>query len=129
MAIQGKVVIKGIPLTVRRLRALGEETRKELRELMKKTSTKVRARARDKAAVDTGALRKSITKRVTRKGLGARVGSKLPYAHVVELGAPKRGREADPYLFPALAEEEPEFSREVIRILDKKAPVKASRAP
>ncbi len=117
-----KVALVGASHLQTVLANLGERTRSKARDLINDTALHILADAVAAAPSDTGRLRQSL--KITFKGaggLGAEVGSNLPYSAFVEFGTGVRGSSsthpplppnysygmkpgmhAQPYLFPAV---------------------------
>lgn len=125
--IRGTIVVRGVPETVRRFRKLSAEVESRVRALVKKTAANVKRDAQDKAPVLTGGLRRSISRRTIARGLAARVGTRAPHAAVIEFGAPRRNLRPRPFLFPALDRGREGFQRELLDIVERKAPQAAAR--
>jgi len=84
-----------------------------------KSGSNIERTAKFNAPVDTGDLRKSLTKEMDRSVSSpiTEVFSLLPYADDVETGTSKQ--RAQPYLFPALNQEIPELEKAIKDIVRK----------
>lgn len=94
------------------------ETRRRAEKLVDKTANNIREAAENMVAVDTGALKKSIT--VTDDGELTRIVSAgnatVDYAEHVEFGTSKQP--AQPFFTPAVEQERPKFEAGVKRLID-----------
>ncbi len=90
---------------------------REVSKEVDKAGSNIHRSARFNVPVDTGDLRKSITKELDNSltGIFTDVFSGLHYAEDVELGNSRQ--RAQPYLFPALNQEIPKFERQMTNIL------------
>lgn len=93
-----------------RIPALIAFVESETRRAVKASADRVAERARQMAPVDTGALRSSIQAVSTTAGKSAEVRVGVEYAAYVEYGTYKMA--AQPYLSPAVAQEQERFFAE-----------------
>jgi HK97 gp10 family phage protein len=105
------------------LNATKEGTRAVQIEVLR-SALRIQARARERCPVDTGRLRNSIAIELDEDRLSGSVGTNVDYAPYVEFGTVHMA--AQPYLFPSIEEEQPEFIRRLREQLGE-AFVKASR--
>jgi hypothetical protein len=94
--------VQGAAAAGERLSEIAEAIRQNLAAAMEAEAQALEAEARRRCPADTGTLRDSIHAEVKIDGdiCEAAIGSALPYAAPVELGA--LGRSPKPYLAPAL---------------------------
>lgn len=121
-----RVKVLGIGKTIRRFRSLREETRKELLKALRESAGNVKRAAQDKVPVRSGALKRSITRRASKRKLIATVRARAPHSAVIEFGAPRLGRPAKPFLVPATSKERPVLEAKVREIL-RKVPRRVAR--
>lgn len=101
--------IRGLSAVKKELRKLSAEARKAGKRAVNASARAVRDSARSRVPVKTGELKKSITTRVSRKGIGARVGTNDEAGPFVEFGTVRQA--AKPFLFPAAEQERANFVR------------------
>jgi hypothetical protein len=97
------------------LQEIAEAMRQNLAAALEEQTKALQAEARRRCPAQTGRLKNSIRARVNAQGepLSAEVGSSLPYAAAVELGAP--GRPPAPYLTSALRARAAEITEQMKR--------------
>ena len=91
--------------------SISDEIADEVINAVDKSTSNVHKGARFRVPVDTGDLRKSITKEMnsSRTNPEGEVYTELEYGDDVELGTYKQ--RAQPYMFPALEDELPKFEK------------------
>ncbi|WIF95017.1 HK97-gp10 family putative phage morphogenesis protein [Caminicella sporogenes] len=126
--------IQGLDRLLRKLNALGGNSKKALKRGISKAARLVQGDAKDLCQVDTGRLRNSIKSSVKeeRGKIIGKVGTNVEYAAYVEFGTGQRGKAADieakdkinlsyredwagmkpqPYLYPALKQNEKKIKK------------------
>jgi HK97 gp10 family phage protein len=93
------------------LKQLPEDMRKGVKKALRESAMAVRKDARKRVAVRTKALRKSISFKVAKDGLSAKVFPKKHYGTWVEHG--REGQEAQPFMRPAAEAERPRFPKRI----------------
>lgn len=109
------VRIDGIKETIAELSLRDKRVEKAVKAQVGESALKIQEGAKERAPVDTGALRNSITVDFYERGLAAQIGPHMPYAPYVEYGTRKMA--ARPYLGPAFAAERPNFERGIKKVL------------
>jgi HK97 gp10 family phage protein len=103
-----------VKIVFNRLHQLRSQMLAAVSGVVRGTALDVEARAKDKAPVDTGALRASI-KTETVNPLLAEVGTNIEYAAINEYGGAHHP--AQPYMTPAAEEARPTFIADMKAIL------------
>lgn len=100
---QGKVTIQGLRETQKALRALGDATKKELKETHREAAQIVVDGAHRTVPFRTGALAASLRAAATQTSGKVRVGnSAVLYAGAIHFGWPSRRIKAQPFIYDAL---------------------------
>lgn len=122
-----RVRVRGLAELRRALRAMGDDLPRQLRETLRRAGAGVASDARGRAPRRSGRLAGRVTARATQ--LGARVGSTLPYAPVIEFGGVIRHHghghsgehliriSARPFVQPAIDARAPDIVRDLERDL------------
>lgn len=101
---KGKLEIEGLREVVRDLRALGNDSREDMKETHRKAGEIVAAAAKPLAPVRTGALSATITSSPTKYQGRVRIGrgASVPYAGPIHFGWPARRIAPQPFVYDAL---------------------------
>ena len=86
-----------------------------VRTVVRKNGSEMQRKAQEKAPVDTGHLRRSITLEMTDGGKTAEVEPTADYGAYVELGT--RFMKAQPYLTPAFDEQKGKFKSDLQKLV------------
>jgi HK97 gp10 family phage protein len=105
----------GVSIVFNGLPALTGELRQRAAKIVRATALDVANDAKQRAPVDTGTLRRSITTEFAGP-LSARVGPSVDYGIHVEYGT--RRMAARPYLTPAAEAARPRFVEAMTKLLD-----------
>ena len=113
------IEITGIEEVQKEIEDLAERVAAALPDAIRKGATLIEDSAKDKAPVQTGALRDSIITDVQRKGseIIVEVGPTVDYADDVEFGRLRKA--AQPYLRPAVDETEQEVLDLIVQELNR----------
>ncbi|WP_208422100.1 HK97-gp10 family putative phage morphogenesis protein [Latilactobacillus fragifolii] len=98
------------------IRKMKSSKRKMISEEVTKSAFRIEKSAKEKAAVDTGNMRKNIQAEKIGE-FTARVDSRAPYSVYVDKGT--RYQAAQPFFTPAVDEEEKKFNQNVKGIINK----------
>jgi HK97 gp10 family phage protein len=112
---------KGLDSFLSDMTKMTEDKKKEVSDLVVKTAFKVQANAKVRSAVDTAHMKKNIKVHLAPDNMSAKVGTTsedVEYAPHVEFGT--KDTPAQPFLFPAGEEEEPEYNKELQKIFGEK---------
>lgn len=120
-----RVRVLGEARLAAKLAAIEPALRAAMQREVKIAAVNIERGAKQRAPVDTGRLRNSITHEITEGGLNAQVGSNVEYAPFQEFGT--RRTRAQPFLFPAFEEERPRYMDRLKRALSKAAGEVATR--
>jgi HK97 gp10 family phage protein len=104
-----RVRVEGMSALRRALLNVDAEGRRTVQREVFRSLLNVQRRAKERCPVDTGRLRNSIAIEPADEGLSGTVGTNVEYAPYVEFGT--RYMPAQPFLLPAIEEEQPEFVR------------------
>ncbi len=102
----------------RLLESLRRGSRPALQQALTEAAERVAADARQRAPVDTGALRHSIQVAPESGQLQLRVEATVDYAAYVEMGTARMA--AQPYLRPAMLAEKPRLEAAVKRVINRR---------
>jgi len=96
--------LKGVEETIRHMKDFSNDVQKEVIDGMDAVTSKVLADGKNIVPVDTGKLKESMRRRITRKRVWftGTVGAYRKYAYYVEFGT--RFMSAQPYLWPAVTQ-------------------------
>ncbi|GIP38641.1 hypothetical protein J31TS4_19210 [Paenibacillus sp. J31TS4] len=107
MSMRTTVNIVGADEIVARLNKIETESRKAVRSQVRKSANAIRKNARDRVAVKSGALQKTITAKYSKDQLAAEIGPRSWRAHFIEFGTVHA--RAKPFMTPSWEEERPRF--------------------
>lgn len=110
-----RVKVDGLPRLRKALLQVTGEGHKAAAREVKRAALNIQAGAKERAPVDTGRLRNSITHEVSENGLSATVGTNVEYSTHVEFGTSRAS--AQPYLVPAFEEERGQFEARLRKAL------------
>lgn len=105
--------IKGLDKLIKNIQDYETDKKSEVSQIVKETAYKIQAGAKQRAAVDTGHMKRNI-KVFEESETSALVGCKaddVEYALYVETGTSKTP--AQPFLFPSTEDERPEYLRKL----------------
>ncbi|MDD5016542.1 MAG: HK97 gp10 family phage protein [Eubacteriales bacterium] len=104
-----------------KFRSYGKEVYTKSEQTVMQAGMIVERAAKEKAPVDTGRLRASITTRLAdfdKKKIVVEVGTSVEYAQAVEYGTSKAP--AHPYLFPAYAENKDKVLKKIAEAIKRR---------
>lgn len=87
MKIYMKVDASAMTDALKQISAWDGKTRLKVEDVMKRGTKRIQREAKERAAVRSGTLKKSIKSRFRATRCEGEVYTKLPYAHIVEYGA------------------------------------------
>lgn len=99
------------------LRAASGTAEKLSRAVVAKTAADIERDAKNRAPVDTGALRNSISHSITGGGMSADIGPTVSYAPYLEYGTSRMAPQ--PYMMPAADKHLPLFEKAVEQIAER----------
>jgi HK97 gp10 family phage protein len=115
MEMKIKVKVNGVTKAVAKLEGYEQSVIDRVTTQTKNSAFKVEAGAKKRCPVDTGRLRASLNTQFSDGGMEADIGTNVHYSKYVEFGT--RKMRAQPYLFPAWAEEKNNYLASIREIL------------
>lgn len=111
----GKSGVHVVVLSNRLTGAVQADIKKAVAVEIERSARTIEGEAKQKVAVDTGTLRRSINTKMASGGLSATVAAGTNYGRFVEFGTRRMG--ARPFLIPAFEREKPKLIAAIRRIL------------
>ncbi|MGC4020250.1 MAG: HK97 gp10 family phage protein [Muricomes sp.] len=90
-------------------------TLSDVKRVVKQNGSELQSKAKRKAPVDTGDLKRSIGLEISSGGMTAKVEPTVEYAAYLEYGT--RFQKAQPYLKPSLEEQEKQFKSDMQKLV------------
>ncbi len=111
------IKVTGVQEVNRWLDEIAEKVHDDVVDAIRQTTAEIEQAALRLVPVDTGQLKRSITKEIRHKGMIGRVKTETPYAPSVEYGSVRQAEQ--PFLRPAFDRHAPKLRKRISKAIDK----------
>ena len=110
------IKVTGVKETQDWLHKIAEQVHDDVVGAIRQTTSEIEQTALRLVPVDTGRLKRSISKEIRHQGMIGRVKAETPYAPSVEYGSVRQPEQ--PFLRPAFERHAPSLRRNISKIID-----------